>query len=65
MHAAGLMTQVMTIHAALYAMHVQKLAGGLPYVLAGDFNLKPDSDLYQLLVTGTVFPYNYPVRALY
>ena len=56
--------QVMTIHTDLAARHVQKLAasgdagtddgasGDLPYVLAGDWNIKPDGSSYRLLTTG-------------
>lgn len=53
--------QVMTIHTDLAARHVQKLAskevpnntnGAMPYVLAGDWNIKPDGSSYRLLTTG-------------
>lgn len=57
---------VMTIHTDLAARHVQKLAkeqdatdnesgkenGATPYVLAGDWNIKPDGSSYRLLTTG-------------
>lgn len=48
---------VMTIHTDLAARHVQKLARkeeeeGTPYVLAGDWNIKPDGSSYRLLTTG-------------
>jgi len=43
---------VMTIHSALVAQAIQKEAGDKPYILAGDFNLKPSSDQYGLLTTG-------------
>lgn len=44
---------VMTIHSEMAARHVQDIAGEqLPYVLAGDWNLTPDSATYKLLTTG-------------
>ena len=43
---------VMVIHAALCAQHIQRTAAGCPYVLAGDFNIKPSSSMYTLLTTG-------------
>eukprot|EP00047_Mylnosiga_fluctuans_P001709 m.221555 g.221555 ORF g.221555 m.221555 type:complete len:351 (-) comp10609_c0_seq1:325-1377(-) len=48
--------KVMTIHAALFAMHVQRLAGPRPHVLIGDFNSLPDSDVYSMLTTGRLDP---------
>ena len=44
--------KVMVTHAALCAQHVQHLAQDLPFILAGDFNIQPDSSIYQLLKTG-------------
>jgi 2',5'-phosphodiesterase len=45
--------KVMTIHTDLAARHVQRLAGpSMPYVLAGDWNIKPDGSSYRLLTTG-------------
>jgi len=60
--------QVMTIHTDLAARHVQKLVtrteseseneeeqpgtATMPYVLAGDWNIKPDGSSYRLLTTG-------------
>jgi 2',5'-phosphodiesterase len=44
--------KVMTIHTDLAARHVQKLAGSIPYVLAGDWNIKPNGSSYRLLTTG-------------
>ena len=58
--------EVMTIHTDLAARHVQKLANTpkctegdnkkqkvtMPYVLAGDWNIKPDGSSYRLLTTG-------------
>ena len=43
---------VMNIHADLVGCRIQKLAGDDPYVLAGDFNILPDSPHYSLLKTG-------------
>ena len=44
--------QVMTIHAAIAARHAKTFANGVPYVLAGDFNFKPDSAQYALVTNG-------------
>mmetsp|Transcript_42449 Transcript_42449/g.133096 ORF Transcript_42449/g.133096 Transcript_42449/m.133096 type:complete len:383 (-) Transcript_42449:128-1276(-) len=41
---------VMTIHCALSAQHAHRVAKGLPYVLAGDYNIKPTSEQYKMLV---------------
>jgi mRNA deadenylase 3'-5' endonuclease subunit Ccr4 len=46
--------QVMNIHCALSAQHIQKFAKGDPYIFAGDFNIKPDSSMYQLMTTGVI-----------
>lgn len=46
--------KVMTIHTEMAARHVQTLAGDLPYILAGDWNIKPYSTSYQLLTTGLI-----------
>ncbi len=45
---------VMTIHAALAAQRVIALAAGTPYVLTGDFNIKPGDPQYLLLTTGAL-----------
>ncbi len=53
---------VMTIHCDLVAHRIQSLASRgrkenqqtLPYILAGDFNILPDSPQYQLLTTGAL-----------
>lgn len=48
---------VMTIHTDLAARHVQRLAEkskSVPYVLAGDWNIKPEGSSYRLLTTGTM-----------
>lgn len=44
----------MVIHAALVAKKAQEFAGALPFVLAGDFNIQPDSSPYQLLLDGSL-----------
>jgi len=43
---------VMNIHCDMMAQRCQDLANGDPYILAGDFNLLPDSPHYKLLTTG-------------
>lgn len=48
--------QVMTIHVAMIAQRVQELAQENPFMLAGDFNIRPDSPQYQLLTTGKIDP---------
>jgi 2',5'-phosphodiesterase len=48
---------VMNIHADLVGSRIQQLAEeDTPYVLAGDFNIMPDSPHYSLLRTGTLSP---------
>jgi len=44
--------KVMTIHCEMAAKHVQNLAMESPYILAGDWNIKPTSSSYRLLTTG-------------
>jgi len=46
--------KVMTIHSEMAARHVQTLAGDVPYVFAGDWNIKPYSTSYMLLTTGLI-----------
>ena len=46
--------QVMTIHCSLAAQHLQRLSKSHPYVLAGDFNITPTSDMYKLLTQGRI-----------
>ena len=46
--------QVMMIHCALSAQHIHKYAAGAPYIYCGDFNIKPDSPMYELLTKGKV-----------
>lgn len=43
---------VMTIHCDMAAKAVQSYADGLPYILAGDWNIKPQDSMYQLLTSG-------------
>lgn len=45
---------VMNIHAELVSDRIQTLAGSDEYILAGDFNILPDSPHYKLLRTGTL-----------
>lgn len=45
---------VMTIHSEMAAKQVQTLANDMPYILAGDWNIKPDGSSYRLLTTGTM-----------
>jgi len=52
--------QVMVIHAALVAKKAQAFAGSLPFVLAGDFNIQPDSSPYQLLTAEAGLPADHP-----
>lgn len=57
MPCAFYMPMAMTIHAELAAKHVQDIAAskdGLPYILAGDWNITPDSSTYKMLTTGTL-----------
>lgn len=44
--------KVMTIHTDLAARHVQRLAGSMPFILAGDWNIAPSDSSYRLLTTG-------------
>lgn len=47
--------QVMTIHTDLAARRVQSVVGpDMPYVFAGDWNIKPSSSSYRLLTTGVL-----------
>ena len=45
---------VMSIHTEMAARHVQDIASekGLPYILAGDWNITPDSPTYKLMTAG-------------
>eukprot|EP00240_Pyramimonas_obovata_P003883 CAMPEP_0118938880 /NCGR_PEP_ID=MMETSP1169-20130426/27320_1 /TAXON_ID=36882 /ORGANISM="Pyramimonas obovata, Strain CCMP722" /LENGTH=374 /DNA_ID=CAMNT_0006882977 /DNA_START=262 /DNA_END=1386 /DNA_ORIENTATION=+ len=51
--------KVMTIHTALCAQFAEREAGGVPWVLCGDFNIKPSDLQYQLLTEGRMDP-NHP-----
>ena len=54
MPCAFYLPPMMTIHSMLAAQHMQRLArkaGGIPLILAGDFNIKPSDYMYQLLTT--------------
>jgi len=53
--------QVMLIHSALVAQRAAAFADGLPFVLAGDFNIQPDSSPYEFLTSGTL-PADHPHR---
>ena len=44
----------MTIHCALSTQLIQRFAGNLPYIYVGDFNIKPDSSMYNLLTQGSL-----------
>jgi len=46
--------RVMTIHALLAARRARAVAAGRPYVLCGDFNIKPYDAAYALLTTGAL-----------
>lgn len=47
--------QVMTVHAALAARHAAAFAGeGVPFVLAGDWNFKPQDAPYELFRQGAL-----------
>lgn len=46
--------RVMTVHAALVAQKLQRLAHGLPHVLCGDFNFGPTWPQYQMITTGSM-----------
>jgi len=46
---------IMTIHSEMAARHVQDISkshGSIPYLLAGDFNIKPQDSMYKLLTSG-------------
>lgn len=45
---------VMTIHCALSTQLIQRFAGSLPYIFVGDFNIKPDSSMYNLITKGSL-----------
>ncbi len=51
--------QVMNIHAALAAERAEAFADDAPFVLAGDFNIQPDSSPYEMLTCGSL-PADHP-----
>lgn len=46
----------MAVHAAALVQKTQRFACGVPLVLAGDFNVKPNDAVYQFLVRGALPP---------
>jgi mRNA deadenylase 3'-5' endonuclease subunit Ccr4 len=54
MPCAFFMPMTMTIHAEMAAKHVQDIATAnqCPYILAGDWNIKPASETYNMMTTG-------------
>lgn len=50
--------RVMTTHAAMLAQWVQRLAerASCPYVILGDFNVKPSSPVYRMMLSGVMAP---------
>lgn len=55
---------LMNIHASMLLKIVQQTSNRLPYILAGDFNSKPDSDVYKLMTSRSYRP-NYPLSKLF
>ena len=45
---------MMVVHSALSAQHVQNIAKGKPHIYLGDFNFKPDSSCYSLMINGSI-----------
>jgi mRNA deadenylase 3'-5' endonuclease subunit Ccr4 len=45
---------VMMIHCALSAQHIARYSRGLPYIFCGDYNIKPDSRMYELFSAGRI-----------
>jgi mRNA deadenylase 3'-5' endonuclease subunit Ccr4 len=45
---------VMMIHCISSARNIQNFAANRPYIFCGDFNIKPQSSMYQLLTKGSV-----------
>ena len=43
---------VMNIQAAAIINQIQKIAGQLPYIVAGDFNAVPSSSVYKMITLG-------------
>uniref|UniRef100_A0A7S2TI34 Endonuclease/exonuclease/phosphatase domain-containing protein n=1 Tax=Lotharella oceanica TaxID=641309 RepID=A0A7S2TI34_9EUKA len=48
--------RVMVLHSAMAATRTAQLSEGLPFVLTGDFNLKPGDETYRLLTEGVIPP---------
>ncbi len=46
--------KVMTIHASMLVQRIQELAQDDPFVLTGDFNIRPAESHYQLITTGSM-----------
>ena len=46
--------QVMSIHSAMLIQRIQELAKDDPFVLTGDFNIRPVQPQYQLITTGSM-----------
>eukprot|EP00899_Mesostigma_viride_P005515 jgi/Mesvir1/14965/Mv14631-RA.1 len=46
--------KVMAIHAAMAVQYMHKVAGGDPFVLGGDFNIKPGDDCYKMIIQGSL-----------
>ncbi|KAJ1435545.1 Endonuclease/exonuclease/phosphatase [Ochromonadaceae sp. CCMP2298] len=45
---------VMVTHCALSAQHIQRFAKADPFIYTGDFNIKPDSSMYELMTKGKI-----------
>jgi mRNA deadenylase 3'-5' endonuclease subunit Ccr4 len=56
MPCAYLNPQVMLIHAALAAQHLQEFAQGQEHIFAGDFNFEPRSLPYELYTKNSIEP---------
>lgn len=54
---------VMNIQAAALISNIQKIAGELPYIVAGDFNSVPTSSVYRMITLG-IMPI-FPVSKIY
>lgn len=50
---------VMTLHAEALLRKVKELSGGLPYILAGDFNIMPHTTLYKFITMGIIIEKEY------
>jgi endonuclease/exonuclease/phosphatase family metal-dependent hydrolase len=44
----------MVTHCALSAQHIQRFAKADPFIYTGDFNIKPDSSMYELMTKGKI-----------